>query len=131
MPVTGSTVAAFGTGGLGSGVLGWAPRYLFASGGNNVCQNLVQEAVETAQRHCEQACLVEPAPSDWLHLVEKLSPDNFKYLLVGIVVCFSLFIFIDVLYVVKEWWRARVHFWVRSWVLRPHNTYALPLHAAR
>jgi hypothetical protein len=92
---------------------------------------LVQEAVETAHRRCEQSCaLVEnSSASDWLSLVDKLTTENWRIFLVGLVLGFCLFLLIDIAFIVKEYWRVRVHTWLRGWVYRQPNLYVLPGHA--
>ena len=110
--------------------VGWTLRYLFSSADHNVCQDLVQEAVDTVQRHCEQACGSVDTPGDWPRL-DKLNPEQLRLLLTVFILGFSLYILIDVFCVAKEWWRVRVHFWIRSWSARPSNIYALPHHASR
>jgi hypothetical protein len=129
----GSTTAVAGTGGLGSGVLASTLRYLLSAPTGNPCEVLVREAVDAVHRHCEQTCVGTRAPTSWLAFLdsEQVSPENLQFLLIGSVLGFSLFLLIDIAYVVKEWWRIGVQTTLRAWAPRVINMYFLPQHASR
>jgi hypothetical protein len=128
MPSTASLAVA---GGSGSGLLAWGVRHLFRAATSESCAGWVQEAVEAAHRRCDQTCaLVETSSaSDWLSFFDKHTSEDWKIFGVGLLLGFCLFLLIDISFIVKEYWRVRVHTWLRGWVYRQPNLYVLPGHA--
>ena len=120
-------------GGSGSGLLAWGLRYLFSATVPDSCSSLVREAVEAAQHRCEQACVgVDATPSsDWVSLLDRLTTQDWRLFLCGFVLGLGLFLLIDIAFIVKEYWRVRVHTWLRVWVYRQPNLYVLPNASAR
>lgn len=130
MPYSSSSLALWGTGGFSSGLLGWTLRNLLA-GTAPQCQQLIQEAVETVQSRCAQSCFVtNSASADLTSAYFDLSPEQIRIFLIGFLAGFSFFLIIDVLYVLKGIWVAKVQNFARSFIARPANTYSLPQHAA-
>ena len=129
MPQLPGSIALVGTDSLSTGVVGWLLRRLLSSSFDQ-CPYLISTAVEAAHSACELSC---PSVNsvDWIHLFNQITSDQLRIFGLGVCIGLSLFLIIDILYVLKEWWRFRVWSLVRILSLRPTgNTYLLPLHAA-
>ena len=110
LPTT--AVALAGTGGLGSGLVGWFLRHLLTSPTADpiVCQTAVDRAVELTQATCDRVISTsEAAFSEGLSsLVSQPSGEKLSILLVGICIGLCVFPLIDVLYILKSVWQDKV-----------------------